>query len=264
MLKALVRDFDAVHGGATAETWMPLGDIGGQASAGAHTHAQSEVDGLLAALDAKAVVSHGHDAAYEPKSSALQAHVAAAHAPATAQKNSDITKAEIEAKLTGEIATHTHAAVAGGADPFIFKAALAGNASTAANVTAISLSGFTFPFEANSHYLIDFAGATSAPAATTGGGFHLDTSVAITRVGMSHLNQLANAGTVTGGSSIADDVSVGVSSGRPSANTDTPIIGTGYLSSGANAGTATLRYRSEVAAVSTVMAGFVMRVMKIA
>ncbi|MDX9703942.1 MAG: hypothetical protein RBU23_13000 [Candidatus Auribacterota bacterium] len=36
-------------------------------------------------------------------------HSQTAHAPSTAQKNSDITKAEIEAKLTGEISTHTHA-----------------------------------------------------------------------------------------------------------------------------------------------------------
>ena len=36
-------------------------------------------------------------------------HSQAAHAPSNAQKNSDITKSEIEAKLTGEITTHTHA-----------------------------------------------------------------------------------------------------------------------------------------------------------
>lgn len=41
------------------------------------------------------------------------AHSSVAHAPSTAQKNSDITKAEIEAKLTGELTSHTHA---GGAD----------------------------------------------------------------------------------------------------------------------------------------------------
>lgn len=35
-------------------------------------------------------------------------HSQTAHAPANAQKNSDITKAEIEAKLTGAITTHTH------------------------------------------------------------------------------------------------------------------------------------------------------------
>lgn len=36
-------------------------------------------------------------------------HSQSTHAPTDAQKNSDITKAEIEAKLTGEISSHTHA-----------------------------------------------------------------------------------------------------------------------------------------------------------
>lgn len=35
-------------------------------------------------------------------------HSQLAHAPSNAQKNSDITKAEIEAKLTGQISTHSH------------------------------------------------------------------------------------------------------------------------------------------------------------
>lgn len=35
-------------------------------------------------------------------------HSQSTHAPSNAQKNSDITKAEIEAKLTGAIASHTH------------------------------------------------------------------------------------------------------------------------------------------------------------
>lgn len=36
-------------------------------------------------------------------------HSQAAHAPSNAQKNSNITKAEIEAKLTGELSSHSHA-----------------------------------------------------------------------------------------------------------------------------------------------------------
>lgn len=39
-------------------------------------------------------------------------HSQAAHAPSNAQKNSDITKAEIEAKLTGNITSHTHSSYA--------------------------------------------------------------------------------------------------------------------------------------------------------
>ena len=41
------------------------------------------------------------------------AHSYAPHAPSNAQKNSDITKAEIEAKLTGEISSHSHASSGG-------------------------------------------------------------------------------------------------------------------------------------------------------
>ena len=41
-------------------------------------------------------------------------HSQATHAPSNAQKNSDITKEEIEAKLTGAITTHSHA---GGTSP---------------------------------------------------------------------------------------------------------------------------------------------------
>lgn len=45
---------------------------------------------------------------FEAKNTNIQAHIATTHAPSNAQKNSDITKAEIEAKLTGAITTHSH------------------------------------------------------------------------------------------------------------------------------------------------------------
>ena len=45
----------------------------------------------------------------EPGNSNIQTHVTAAHAPTGAQVNADITKAEIEAKLTGELTSHSHA-----------------------------------------------------------------------------------------------------------------------------------------------------------
>jgi hypothetical protein len=40
-------------------------------------------------------------------------HAGSTHAPSNAQKNSDITKAEIEAQLTGTISTHSHASSGG-------------------------------------------------------------------------------------------------------------------------------------------------------
>lgn len=54
-------------------------------------------------------LGHDHAGVYEPANANIQAHVASAHAPSNAQKNSDILKSEIEAKLTGEISSHSHA-----------------------------------------------------------------------------------------------------------------------------------------------------------
>jgi len=60
----------------------------------------TETDPVYAASAASGVVKTAYD------------HSQVVHAPSNAQKNSDITKGEIEAKLIGEISTHTHAVVA--------------------------------------------------------------------------------------------------------------------------------------------------------
>ncbi|HBJ75675.1 MAG TPA: hypothetical protein DDY86_09300, partial [Syntrophaceae bacterium] len=70
-------------------------------------------------------------------------HSQAAHAPSDAQKNSDISKAEIEAKLTGEISSHTHAG-GGGGDNFTIQTVTGdvvnnnASANTLANVTGLT------------------------------------------------------------------------------------------------------------------------------
>jgi hypothetical protein len=63
-------------------------------------------------LSGKSDVGHTHS--YEPADTAIQSHVISTHAPSNAQANADITKAEIEAKLTGELTSHTHASGGGG------------------------------------------------------------------------------------------------------------------------------------------------------
>lgn len=74
-------------------------------------------DFLSEELKKKADSSHGTHLAlgttsttayYGDKGKTAYDHSQAAHAPSNAQKNSDITKAEIEAKLTGNITSHTH------------------------------------------------------------------------------------------------------------------------------------------------------------
>lgn len=79
-----------------------------------HTHSIANVTSLQTSLDGKSATGHNHAGVYEPADAAIQTHVQAAHAPSNAQKNSDITKAEIEAKLTGEISSHSHAGGPGG------------------------------------------------------------------------------------------------------------------------------------------------------
>ena len=248
-----------------------------------HGHTISDSTGLQTALDGKAASSHTHAASAISDSTAVgrslvTAGDAAAARSAIGAGTSDFSGAysalsglptlgAAAAKNVGtgpnDVAAGDHTHAGGGSDPFLAKLRLASDVSTGANVTPVSVTGLVFTFEANSTYLIEVYAITQAPVATTGSGFQLDTSVAVTTIALSFTHQLANTGTVTGGSSIADDASVGVSSGRPTANVNTPVTGGGVLVTGANPGTAQLRYRSEVAAVSTCKAGTVMRVMKI-
>jgi len=203
-------------------------------------------------------VSHNHDGTYEPANANIQSHIGAAHAPANAQKNSDITKAEIEAKLTGEISSHTHA---GATPPTV--ATLASDQATGANTTPVTLTGLVFSYAANSKYRIWFMGRVSPAAATTGCGFQFDLSSAVTAIDVQFFHQLASTGTLSGGHSIADDASVGVSSGLPGTG-NYPVTGHGLLVTGANSGTAQLRFRSETTAVITARAGLTLVVEKIA
>lgn len=83
-------------------------DLSGKADV-SHPHVQDDITNLVSDLNGKSPTSHNHSGTYEPANSNIQAHIGSSHAPSNAQKNSDITKGEIEAKLTGEISTHTHA-----------------------------------------------------------------------------------------------------------------------------------------------------------
>ena len=95
---------------------------------------QSEVDKLLSyKQDAESALKLGETSstAYRgDRGKIAYDHSQVAHAPSNAQKNSDITKAEIEAKLTGAITTHSHS-YAG--------SSTAGGAATSANKVNQSL-----------------------------------------------------------------------------------------------------------------------------
>lgn len=179
-----------------------------------------------------AASGHNHAGVYEPANANIQSHIASAHAPSTA------------------LAT------------FVFT--LAGDQATGANVTPVTLSGLVFSYATNSKYRIWFMGLVQPGAATTGCGFQFDLSDATgVSVSVQFFHQLASTGTLSGGHSIADDASVGVSSGMPATSTY-PVTGFGLLISTTNSGTAQLRLRSETTAVTTAKAGFTLVVEKIA
>ena len=76
-----------------------------------------KVDGKSLVLDTEIAKIHSHDnktildgitSTNISNWNSAYTHSTSAHAPSNAQKNSDITKTEIEAKLIGDIATHTH------------------------------------------------------------------------------------------------------------------------------------------------------------
>jgi hypothetical protein len=85
----------------------------GTISSHSHTGSGAAWGGITGTLSAQTDLNSalgGKEAA----NANIQTHVASAHAPSNAQANADITKAEIEAKLIGEISSHTHAGGAGG------------------------------------------------------------------------------------------------------------------------------------------------------
>jgi len=106
--RCFVKDDGTANGRSyvlTGGVWISSQPSG--AGGGPHTHPESEVTNLVTDLSGKAASTHAHD--YEPANANIQSHISSAHAPSNAQANADITKAEIEAKLIGEISSHSHA-----------------------------------------------------------------------------------------------------------------------------------------------------------
>jgi hypothetical protein len=230
----------------------------------AHTHIPADITGTAVITsdgrltDARTPTTHSHS--YEPANANIQSHIGSTHAPSSAQKNSDILKTEVEAVLTGTISSHSHT---GGADPFLAKLVLSADKPTGANTTPVTL-GLSFNYEANSKYIIDMYMIVAPAAATTGCGFLIDVSTAVTYVGTFTSHQLAATGTLSGGSSIGDlgATSQGYSSGMVGTGNNF-VYGGGVVITGANTGTATFYFRSETTAITTCKADSIIRVMKV-
>ncbi len=262
----------AIAQGGTGATTAPNARTAlGLGTAATHAHTDYDAAGAAASAQAASQPLDGDLTAIAALVSAADrvpyATGAGAWALATFTAAARSLVAAVDAAAQRVVLGLGTAAVAASTDfepAFVFKGALAGDVSTGANTTPVNVTGLVFTFVANAKYIVEVFGIGQSAAATTGWGIQLDTSVAVTTVGMTFYHQLANTGTLSGGSSIADDASVGVSSGIPTAATNCPFYASGILIAAGNGGTAQLRWRSEVAAVSTVKAGTLMRVQKVA
>ena len=93
-----------VSGGGGSVTWESVTGKPATFAPSAHSHSKSDITDFptipIVSNDLTNALKANYDSAY--------IHSVSIHAPSNAQKNSDITKEEIEAKLTGEITTHSH------------------------------------------------------------------------------------------------------------------------------------------------------------
>jgi hypothetical protein len=150
------------------------------------------------------------------------------------------------------------------ADPFLAKLRLASDVSGSSTSTPVNLTNMVFSYAANSYYIFDMYMLCTSGSATTGYNFAVDVSSAVTSVGLIFVHQLANAGTLSGGSSIADNTRTGSSSGVAGNNTLSPIMGHGILITAGNTGTAQFTFSPEVNALATCKAGSIIVVANIA
>lgn len=262
-------------GGGGPVAWGDVTDKPTEFTPSSHTHALSAITDAGTAAS-KNVPVEG-DASVTQVVMGDDSRLVNARTPTThTHPQSDITNltTDLAAKQAtlvsgGNIKTINGVPVLGSGDltvaiAYTLVASLANDLVTGANTNLNNVTGLLFTYAANSVYRIHIYGAVSAAATTTGNGFAFDLSSAVTSIWLQHFHQLANTGTLSGGSSVADAASIGVSSGVPVANAFIPVYGTGLLKTGANTGTAQLQYRSEVAAISTLRAGTTIVVEKIA
>jgi hypothetical protein len=141
---------------------------------------------------------------------------------------------------------------------------LGSQVSTGANTTLVDLTGMSFTADADGLYKVTIFAAINNAAATTGFGIGVNCAQATQTVWMTGTTQLANTGTVTTWSAIANNAIVGVTSGLPTANADVPTHGGGLIKAHATtSGTCIFRLRSETTAVARMQAGSTFVVKKV-
>lgn len=181
-------------------------------------YTEIEIDSLL---DNKANIDHGtHLELGTTSSTAFRGdygdlafiHSQEAHAPVDAQKNSDITKAEIEAKLTGNITSHTHDGIGGDYLPIAggtLTGPLVGTSIRPSTTSTYSLGLADYAYDAviaNNFALYDSNGLNN-------GGLRLYTTGTSSTVGDSRLTLGNSTKSGTAGNSKGKIIMYGSSSG---------------------------------------------------
>lgn len=128
-----------------------------------HTNTLDHSQGTDQGLD-----TGGANAVTAAQAKAGYTHSGIAHAPSTAQANADITKGEIEAKLTGEISSHSHAG--GGAGMNLLKKT-ANQTINAGAATFVDIDDLTFPVVSGTDYAFHFYITFQSAATATGHKF---------------------------------------------------------------------------------------------
>lgn len=180
------------------------------------------------------------------------------------------TPARVGVGANGQVLTADSTAAAGvawaapAANPFTTMRKSTAD-QTVATATLTAVTGLSFTYAASSFYEAEFLCVCQAGATTTGFGFALDTSTAVTTCNVTFDHALAATGTTTGGYAVGDNgvTAIGVSSGVPTANQDVLVRVHCVLNTGATGGTAQLTFRPEVAASATIRAGSHGRVMSV-
>ena len=268
-------DTTSIHGIADTSALLDTADIGVSVAAQSHNHAASAI--TSGTIDTARLGSGTANSGSYLRGDQTWATIAGG-GDVTGPASSVDSEIALFSSTTGKVIKRASttgllkatsgvlSAATAGTDyqrPLVLVATLASDQATGANTTPVTLTGLSFSYEANAVYRIWAMGQVSPAAATTGCGFQFDTSTTFTELSVQFFHQLASTGTLSGGHSIADDASVGVSSGLPGTSTY-PATVFGLLRTNANAGTAQMRFRSETTAVITCKAGFTLVVERVA
>lgn len=153
-------------------------------------------------------------------------------------------------------------AISGGASNETFLI-LAADVASPATTALTNLTGMTFDYEANKHYVIEFFMVMNSPQSTTGFGFGVNCSTAPVLVSFQGTTNSSSAGAASAWSARANNEITVAVSGTVANAQNIGSHGSGIVVTGASAGTMQFIFRSETTVTTTAKANSVIRITKI-